>query len=641
MNQLAELFFSSEGKVSDKWEQFLAIYDLELKSFVDGNQPVRLLEIGVQNGGSLELWSAYLPPGSTIVGLDIDPAVEALRFEGDVRAHCVDVNDIRRIEEALGDQTFDIVIDDGSHRSSDIIAAFQILFSKIRPGGKYIVEDLHASYWASHEGGFRLASSAIEHFKNLVDALNADHFQPDPRLSDETRAQLTRANRHLARISFYDSVVVVEKLCAEKTIPFRRLFGGRKLGVMAPGFVVKHTAPSVLRDAFISRSAVHWLNEGLLDQVDHHRAHANKVEAQNRRQADAYDHKLKHLESELEALRADNAVLTRERDQSALSCAESERSAVAARGELDIVSQKLSEALDAVVQSNDAVVQSNLEKLRFESESEAHQRDIRSCHQRNEEVSAALAAAEERMSDTRQALLRELDRSNKARTRRLEIRSALDRAAQQARASDPREGKLASAERMRKLVKIFGPTRRITQGARDKQAADRGGERATIAAAPALFQAEWYRHQYPDVAAAGVDPLTDYLESGAGLARDPNPLFQSAWYLEEHPDVSAAGVNPLAHYILSGASEGRDPNPYFQSAWYLQNYPGVAEAGLNPLAHYIEVGAQEGRDPSPLFKSAWYLQQNPDVAAAGMNPLAHYLAYGEGEGRRPHPLLQG
>jgi hypothetical protein len=79
---------------------------------------------------------------------------------------------------------------------------------------------------------------------------------------------------------------------------------------------------------------------------------------------------------------------------------------------------------------------------------------------------------------------------------------------------------------------------------------------------------------------------------------DPNAvarLFEAAWYLVTYPDVAAAGVNPLEHYLRHGAAEGRDPGPLFSTRWYLEAYPDVAAAGVNPLEHYLRRGAAEGR----------------------------------------------
>ena len=148
-----------------------------------------------------------------------------------------------------------------------------------------------------------------------------------------------------------------------------------------------------------------------------------------------------------------------------------------------------------------------------------------------------------------------------------------------------------------------------------------------------LFDARWYRERYPDVASAGVDPLVQYLKSGAREGRDPHPLFDSSFYLQANDDVRAAGVNPLVHYLTAGGFEGRDPHPCFDSSFYLERNPDVAAAGMNPLRHYVSNGASEGRVPHPDFDGAFYLASNPDVAAAGVNPLVHYVTAGRAEGR--------
>jgi len=110
-------------------------------------------------------------------------------------------------------------------------------------------------------------------------------------------------------------------------------------------------------------------------------------------------------------------------------------------------------------------------------------------------------------------------------------------------------------------------------------------------------------------------------------------LFDEAFYLEQYPDVRAAGVDPLAHYLESGWREGRDPNPLFNTSWYLETYADVAESGVNPLYHYLRIGTSLGRNPSPFFDTAWYLKTYPDVEQAGINPLGHYLTRGIHESR--------
>jgi len=76
-----------------------------------------------------------------------------------------------------------------------------------------------------------------------------------------------------------------------------------------------------------------------------------------------------------------------------------------------------------------------------------------------------------------------------------------------------------------------------------------------------IFDIEWYRTRYEDVAQAGIDPVRHFLEDGFREGRDPNPHFQTNWYLASNPDVVASRVNPFLHYLLYGAREGRRPRP--------------------------------------------------------------------------------
>jgi FkbM family methyltransferase len=66
--------------------------------------------------------------------------------------------------------------------------------------------------------------------------------------------------------------------------------------------------------------------------------------------------------------------------------------------------------------------------------------------------------------------------------------------------------------------------------------------------------------------------------------------FDASFYLDMYPDVAAAGLNPLEHYVHQGWWEGRDPNPNFSTRYYLEHFPSVVEAGLNPLYHWVSTG---------------------------------------------------
>ena len=126
-----------------------------------------------------------------------------------------------------------------------------------------------------------------------------------------------------------------------------------------------------------------------------------------------------------------------------------------------------------------------------------------------------------------------------------------------------------------------------------------------------LFDNDAYLRDWPDVAAARMCPLAHYIEYGRNVRKllhvnfiDVAPVykvlkkskfFDKKWYLNTYPDVRAAGVNPIKHYILHGASEGRNPSKHFNTSYYLKSNPDVKTAGMNPLYHWIKYGATEGR----------------------------------------------
>ncbi len=113
------------------------------------------------------------------------------------------------------------------------------------------------------------------------------------------------------------------------------------------------------------------------------------------------------------------------------------------------------------------------------------------------------------------------------------------------------------------------------------------------------------------------------------VVRSLGGLFDAAWYAERYPDIAAAGIEPIRHFIRHGLEEKRDPNAFFESAWYLEHYLDVGASGFHPLLHYVMIGATEGRNPHPRFDAAWYVQEHPEASA---NPLVFHLGVGRARG---------
>ena len=95
----------------------------------------KVLEIGIYNGHSINMWAKYFDKAH-IIGVDIlDRNVE-----------CSDCTLV--YGDATLDETFtsignlDVIIDDGSHNVEDQIKTFHILFPRLNVGGIYIIEDI-------------------------------------------------------------------------------------------------------------------------------------------------------------------------------------------------------------------------------------------------------------------------------------------------------------------------------------------------------------------------------------------------------------------------------------------------------------------------------------------------------------------
>ncbi|MBL8839040.1 MAG: class I SAM-dependent methyltransferase [Alphaproteobacteria bacterium] len=251
----SQAFFAHGGYAIDKWSQYLPVYDALLAPLIARAAPVDVLEIGVQNGGMLQLLQGLLPAGSTLTGIDIAPACAAIAFEGAVRVVIGNAADPAVVAEAAGSRLFDLVIDDGSHRSADVIAAFGALIGRVKPGGTYVVEDTHCSYWPAYGGGFRAGGSAIEHFKGLIDALHADHLQRDS-VAPADRAALDALHGLVDQVSFVDSMIVARRAGAGGAAPHPRLFAGAQPTVADPlEYFVSRAPPADLANAIFAGAA--------------------------------------------------------------------------------------------------------------------------------------------------------------------------------------------------------------------------------------------------------------------------------------------------------------------------------------------------------------------------------------------------
>jgi SAM-dependent methyltransferase len=215
---LRTLYTEHTGKVSDKWALFIDVYDRVLDAYRE--QPIDFLEVGVQNGGSLEIWAKFFPEARALVGCDIDARCGDLEFD-DPRIKVVvgAINETATFREIAKHMTgFDVFIDDGSHTSPDIVSSFVNYFRFLRPGGLYLIEDLHCAYWRHWGGGISQPTGAMAFLKLLADGIHHNYWKEQasfaelaaPFFAPGAKVDATLA-AGIRAITFYDSLCVIEK----------------------------------------------------------------------------------------------------------------------------------------------------------------------------------------------------------------------------------------------------------------------------------------------------------------------------------------------------------------------------------------------------------------------------------------------
>jgi hypothetical protein len=197
---LGKMIFGSTGRLVDKWTHYPRAYEPHFSRFRETD--VRMLEIGVYLGGSLDVWRQYFGPAATIFGIDIDPRCgERVTPPNQVRIGSqADPDFLAAVVSEMGRP--DIILDDGSHLGTHQRTSFEVLFPLLADNGIYAIEDLHTSYWAEWSGGVKRPGTGIELVKELIDQMHGWYQIDTP---------ATLAQHWIPAIHIYDSIVLIEK----------------------------------------------------------------------------------------------------------------------------------------------------------------------------------------------------------------------------------------------------------------------------------------------------------------------------------------------------------------------------------------------------------------------------------------------
>ncbi|MCA0870196.1 class I SAM-dependent methyltransferase [Seohaeicola saemankumensis] len=199
--ELLDLFAGNKGVVVHKWHHYIPIYERYFAQFRD--RPVRFLEIGVNKGGSLQMWRRYFGEAATLYGIDINP--ECAQFDGQAGQVRIgsqaDPEFLNGVVDEMGG--IDLVLDDGSHRMPHVRASFEVLYPRLETGGVYMIEDLHTAYYPKFGGGYRSRDNFFVFARELVDDMH--QWYHNKGLRHEAYGG------HVSGLHIHDSIAVIDK----------------------------------------------------------------------------------------------------------------------------------------------------------------------------------------------------------------------------------------------------------------------------------------------------------------------------------------------------------------------------------------------------------------------------------------------
>lgn len=141
MEDLELIFLKYDTDKNNYFHNYTRQYNSLLHEFKE--KPIKYLEIGIFNGGSIKAFKEIFKNSTCCLGLDIDSKCkEHEDVENNLFIEIGDATDnnfIKYITEKYG--TFDIILDDGSHINRDVINSFELLFPLLNDNGLYIVEN--------------------------------------------------------------------------------------------------------------------------------------------------------------------------------------------------------------------------------------------------------------------------------------------------------------------------------------------------------------------------------------------------------------------------------------------------------------------------------------------------------------------
>lgn len=188
-------FFLKSKYHSVKHYKYFQVYDDLFSKFI--NKKIIFVEIGILNGGSLEIWRNFFGNKARVIGIDLNPKCKKFEKKG--------------IEIFIGDQSdpnfwknffkkvgkVDIILDDGGHTNHQQIVTAISTIPYINDNGMLVCEDTHTSYLEEFNNPSKY--SFVEFAKKCVDDINFTF----PNLNNFNFS----LNKHVYSIQTFESII--------------------------------------------------------------------------------------------------------------------------------------------------------------------------------------------------------------------------------------------------------------------------------------------------------------------------------------------------------------------------------------------------------------------------------------------------
>jgi hypothetical protein len=219
MRSLQDIYRGPHQFAMHRWDHYITAYEQWFAPWRD--QEIKLLEIGVQHGGGLEMWHKYFHRAELILGIDINPACQYPQ-EPNIKVEIGDQADLTfltKIIEKYG--PFNIIIDDGGHKWRQQIESFAMLYLQVTTPGLYVVEDLHTSVWGGEfaDAPKSFMDVAAGHAEALMGwSGDRGNFAKLMNLGGMTQAEMQRMRASVSEFTrttvgmhVYDSLIIYER----------------------------------------------------------------------------------------------------------------------------------------------------------------------------------------------------------------------------------------------------------------------------------------------------------------------------------------------------------------------------------------------------------------------------------------------